>query len=83
MTSGQLEVMTQSPVRRCPDSGLDKQCTVQATIRTMATTLLKVRVVGGVLQNKSELFNVPQLNFNVVTIFKHRGKRIFLILRPS
>ena len=32
---------------------------------------------GGVLQNKSQLFNVDQVNYNVITIYKHGGKRIF------
>ena len=27
----------------------------------------------GMLQNKNQLFNVPQVNFNVVTIYKHGG----------
>ena len=34
--------------------------------------------IGGVLQNKSQLFNVNQVNYNVITIYKHGGKSIFL-----
>ena len=31
----------------------------------------------GVLQNKNQLFDVPQVNFNVVTIYNNGGKRFF------